>query len=134
MSGLSELAEDGNASTNISTRASGLKLQEKRHNLKFLIYVLGALKPSSLILLSQLVALYSAGEVMSASLQALMEMHCNAFWEEHYPGVDSNTSKRKRTMNKQLDDSVVFSTAGCSYSDSHTATPNQSPKRSVSHS
>ena len=68
--------EDSAAAVDISTEASGLLMLRKHHFFEvggFLLKVLGALKPANAILQANSVDLCCAGEVVSASLQALRE-------------------------------------------------------------
>lgn len=78
----------------------------------FLVKVLGALKPAYSILQSHSVDLCSAGDVISASLQALKDMHADSTWDQTNETNPTPERKRQRTMSKQLGDGVVLSTIG----------------------
>ena len=130
---LSEISGDDSAPFDLNTEACGLLAQLKRQNFfdtgKFLLHVLGALKPANSILQSQTVDLCTAGEVVTASLGTLKEMRCDSFWEEHFSQCGSRPSKRRRVVNSQLDDSVILSTIG--HDDSDLIAPNQTFKKAM---
>lgn len=135
---LSEISEDDDARVDLCTEASGLLIQIKRHHFfeigKFLVRVLGVLKPVNAILQSQSVDMCTAGEVVSASLESLKDIRKDDCWTElswASTGNDSHPPKRRRTLNKHLGDSVVPSTVGHTDSDDPTITPCQSLKRSL---
>lgn len=65
--------------------------------------MLGVLKPANAILQSQTVDVCKAGEVVSAFLESLKAI-CRD--EVQTCGDDVHPSKRRRTLNKQLDDSM----------------------------
>lgn len=75
---LSEVSEDSEAAVDICTEASGLLMMLRKHHFfeigRFFLKVLGALKPANAMLQAHSVDLCYAGEVVSASLQALREM------------------------------------------------------------
>ncbi|KAK0141098.1 hypothetical protein N1851_021900 [Merluccius polli] len=131
---LSEISGDDSAPFDLNTEACGLLAQLKRQNFfdtgKFLLHVLGVLKPANSILQSQTVDLCTAGEVVTASLGTLKEMRCDSFWEEHFSQCGSRPSKRRRVVNSQLDDSVILSTIGHDDSDDLIA-PNQTFKKAM---
>lgn len=84
---LSEMTEDDDAAVDLCTEASGLLCQIKRHHFfeigKFLVRVLGVLKPANAILQSQSVDLCSASEVVSAALDSLKNICEDDCWECH---------------------------------------------------
>jgi len=134
---LSDVAEDDTAPFDISTEALGLSTQLKRQCFfntgKFLLQVLGALKPANAILQAQAVDVCTAAEVVTASLATLKEMRSDSFWQEHFSQggsrpTNSPPPKRKRKVNSLLGDSVVLSTLG--HSDDQIA-PNQAFKRAM---
>lgn len=135
---LSEIAEDDSAPFDINTEACGLLTQLNRQNFfdtgKFLLHVLGALKPANSILQSQTVDLCTAGEVVTASLGTLKEMRCDSFWEEHFSQCGSrptNPPKRRRIVNSQLVSSVILSTIGHGGDPDDQTAPNQTFKRAM---
>lgn len=68
-----------------------------------------------------------AGEVVSAALESLKTIRKDEF----QACDDLQHSKRRRTQNKQLDDSLVFTTVGHTDTDNCTITSSQSLKRSL---
>ena len=131
---LSEVSEDSAAAVDICTEASGLLMMLRKHHFLevggFLLKVLGALRPANAILQAHSVYLCCAGEVISASLQALRGMRddeslTNFDIDDRAPAP---AVKRKRTMCSQLTGSVVLPTVG------HTEdsmTPRKSLKRAL---
>ena len=129
---LSEVSEDSAAAVAICTEASGLLMMLRKHNFfevgGFLLKVLGALRPENAILQAHSVDLCCAGEVVSASLQALREMRVDESLTNFDidDRVPAPAVKRKRTMCSQLTGSIVLSAVG------HTedsVTPSKSLKR-----
>lgn len=135
---LSEMTEDDGAAVDLCTEASGLLCQIKRHHFfetgKFLVRVLGILKPANAILQSQSVDMCNASEVVGAALECLKSLREDEDWGESSqaaPGDDSQPPKRRRTMSKRLGQSVVLSTVGHTDSDDPTIPPSQSLTRSL---
>uniref|UniRef100_A0A8C4TJA3 HAT C-terminal dimerisation domain-containing protein n=1 Tax=Erpetoichthys calabaricus TaxID=27687 RepID=A0A8C4TJA3_ERPCA len=133
---LSEMTEDDDAAVDLCTEASGLLCQIKRHYFfeigKFLVRVLGVLKPANAILQSQSVDLCSASEVVSGALDSLKNIREDDCWGVSSPAEDeSHPTKRRRTMSKHLGQSVVLSTLGHTDSGDPTISPYQSLKRSL---
>ncbi len=135
---LSEMTEDDGATVDLCTEASGLLCQIKRHHFfetgKFLVRVLGVLKPANAILQSQSVDMCSASEVVGAALESLKSLCEDEDWGESSQaaaGDDSQPPKRRRTTSKHLGQSVVLSTVGHTDSDDPTIPPPQSLKRSL---
>ncbi|KAL7378007.1 hypothetical protein ABVT39_007293 [Epinephelus coioides] len=137
---LSEMTEDDGAAVDLCTEASGLLCQNKTQHFfetgKFLVRMLGVLKPANAILQSQYVDMCSASEVVVAALESLKNMrdHGNEYWGElsqAAPGDDLHPPKRRRTMSKHLDQSVVLSAVGHTDTDDPTISPHQSLKRSL---
>ncbi|XP_051780723.1 zinc finger protein 862-like [Erpetoichthys calabaricus] len=125
---LSEMTEDDDAAVDLCTEASGLLCQIKRHHFfeigKFLVRVLGVLKPENAILQSQSVDLCSASEVLSAALDSLKNIREDDCWVVSSPAVDeSHPTKRRRTMSKYLGQSIVLSTLGHRDSGDPTISP-----------
>lgn len=137
---LSEVAEDDVAAVDLCTEASGLLCQIKRQHFfeigKFLVRVLGVLKPANAILQSQSVDMCSASEVVGAALDSLKNMrdgdHSDEYWGvlSHTAAGDDQPAKRRRTMSKHLSQSVVLSTVGHTDSDDPIP-PHQSLRRSL---
>lgn len=134
---LSEVADDNTAPFDLCTEACGLLTQLNCLNFfdtgRFLLRVLGALKPANSILQSQTVDLCTAGEVVAASLSTLKELRCDSFWEEHFShcGSTPNPPKRRRTVNSQLDGSIILSSIGHGDSNNLASAPNQAFKRAM---
>ncbi|KAI2659484.1 Alanine--tRNA ligase [Labeo rohita] len=93
---------------------------------KFLVQVLGVLKPATAILQSQTVDVCKAGEVVSATLESLKAIRR----DEYQTCGDVVHPSKRRTLNK-LDDSVVLSTVGHTDCENPTIPPRQSLKRSL---
>lgn len=72
---LSEMSEEEDATVDLCTQAAGLLIKVKRHNFfeigKFLMQLLGVLKPANTILQSQSMDMCTACEVVGASLESL---------------------------------------------------------------
>ena len=135
---LSEMTEDDAAAVDLCTEASGLQCQIKRHHFfetgKFLVRVLGVLKPANAILQAQSVDMCSASEVVGAALELLKNIREDDYWAELSQvaaGDDSHPPKRRRTMSKHLGQSVVLSTVGHTDSYDSALNPHQSLKRSL---
>ncbi|KAL7853095.1 hypothetical protein SRHO_G00188800 [Serrasalmus rhombeus] len=131
---LSDVSEDSDAPVDLCTEASGLLVQMRKHHHffeigKFLLKVLAILKPANSILQANSVDLCKAGEVICASLSALKDLRTDESLND-LAMSESPPSKRKRTMNTQLTDSVVLSSVGHRPGDS-CHTPNQSSRRSL---
>ena len=130
---MSEVSEDGEAAMDVYTEASGLIVQLKKHIFffatgQFLLQVLGSLKPANSLLQAQYIDMYSAGEVIDASLQALKGLReDDSSFNDFEASICNPPSKRKKTIRKQLAESIVLSTVGHRDSDNPTTiTPCQS--------
>ena len=132
---LSEVSEDEKATMDVCTEASGLLVQLKKHNVftigQFLLQVLGSLKPANALLQAQYVDMYSAREVIDASIQALKGLRDYSWLDDLDASVSSPPSKRKRIMSKQLAESIMLSTVGHKDFDNPNITPCKSLKRSL---
>ena len=112
---LSEVATDDDAAVDLCTEASGLLCQIKRQHFfkigKFLVQVLGLLKPANAILQSQSVDMCRASNEVGTALDSLRAMrdHSDEWGEgDHTAAGDDIPAKRRRTMNRHLSDSVVI--------------------------
>lgn len=111
---LSEVSEDRAADVDICLDATGLLTLIKRHHFfeigRFLLKVLGVLKPANNMMQGHSVDLCSATEVVNASLEALKKLRNDE--SEKTSDTSEPPTKRKRTMSSLLTNSVVMSNVG----------------------
>uniref|UniRef100_A0A3Q1GW72 HAT C-terminal dimerisation domain-containing protein n=1 Tax=Acanthochromis polyacanthus TaxID=80966 RepID=A0A3Q1GW72_9TELE len=132
MSILTEVTEDRAAAVDICTEASGLLMMLRRHNFfeigKFLLKILGPLKPANAMLQGHSVDLCCASELVSASLQTLKQIRHEQSEALTSTATPAAAAKRQRTMSSQLTGSVVMSTLG---HEEDSVTPDQALKRAL---
>ena len=116
---LDVVAKDDDDAVDLCTEASGLLCQIKRQHFfeigKFLVQVLGLLKPANATLQSQSVDMCRASNMVGTALDSLRVMRDHSdVWEEgdHTAAGDDVPAKRRRIINRHLSDSVVITTVG----------------------